>query len=96
MIVSSDIERLQKLEDKERQLLLELMWALARETEISAKNAEDEVLKETERLENIERKVLSKTIYAIISQCLHDNYLTFRDAFRINSTQLYLTKCNII
>ena len=76
MLVSSDIERLQRLEDKERQLLLELMWALARETELSAKNAEDDVLKETERLENIGRKV-SKTIYAIFSQCLHDNYLTF-------------------
>ena len=63
VIVSSDIERLQTLEDKERQLLLELMWALARETEHSAKKAEDEVLKETQRLQNIERKVRNSTLF---------------------------------
>ena len=62
MIVSLDIERLQTLEDKERQLLLELMWALARETELSAKKAEDDVLKETQKLENIERKVRDNTM----------------------------------
>ena len=53
MIVSLNIEHLQTLEDKERQLLLELMWALAKETELSAKKSEDEVLKETQRLENL-------------------------------------------
>ena len=62
MIVSLDIERLQTLEDKERQLLLELMWALAKETELSAKKAEDDVLKETQKLENIERKVRDNTM----------------------------------
>ena len=67
MIVSSDIERLQTLEDKERQLLLELMWALARETEVSAKKAEDEVLKETQRLQNIERKVRNNTMSSTYS-----------------------------
>ena len=70
MFISLVIERLQTLEEKEHQLLLELMWALAKETEILAKNAEDEVSKETQRLENIGRKV-SKTIYAIFSQCFH-------------------------
>ena len=85
MFISLVIERLQTLEEKEHQLLLEFMWALAIEMEIIAKKAEDEVSKETQRLENIGRKV-SKTIYAIFSQCLHDNCLTFRDAFRINSS----------
>ena len=72
MFISLVIERLQTLEEKEHQLLLELMWALAKETELSAKNAEDKVSKETQRLEDIGRKV-SKTIYGIFSQCFHEN-----------------------
>ena len=75
MIVSSDIERLQTLEDKERQLLLELMWALARETEVSAKKAEDEVLKETQRLQNIERKVRNNTMSS--TYCINITLIEF-------------------
>ena len=72
LFISLVIECLQTLKVKEEELILELMWALARETELSAKNAEDEVSKETERLENIGRKV-SKTMYAIFSQYIQDN-----------------------